>query len=166
MLRWLTPINVWISRISLSLAVAGLFAIVAVVICQVVGRYVLNDTPIWAESSALVLVLYVTMLGAAVGVRDAGHIGLESILLLILPARYSAWVEVPIHAFVALFGILMVVHDTQLGLSVAPYMIPTLGISEGWNHLPLIIAGVLITMFSVEHMLALIEGKEVEPAWH
>jgi TRAP-type C4-dicarboxylate transport system permease small subunit len=166
MLRWLTPINVWISRISLSLAVAGLFAIVAVVICQVVGRYVLNDTPIWAESSALVLVLYVTMLGAAVGVRDAGHIGLESILLLILPARYSSWVEVPIHALVALFGILMVVHDTQLGLSVMPYNIPTLGISEGWNHLPLVIAGVLITMFSIEHALALIEGKEVEPAWH
>ena len=46
------------------------------------GRYVLNDTPTWAESTALVLVLYVTMLGAAVGVRDAGHIGLESLLIL------------------------------------------------------------------------------------
>ena len=46
------------------------------------GRYVLNDTPIWAESTALVLILYVTMLGAAVGVRDAGHIGLESLLIL------------------------------------------------------------------------------------
>jgi TRAP-type C4-dicarboxylate transport system permease small subunit len=166
MLRWLTTINVWISRISLSLAVAGLFAIVVVVICQVIGRYVLNDTPIWAESSALVLVLYVTMLGAAVGVRDSGHIGLESVLLLVLPPRYTPWVEVPIHALVGLFGILMVVHDSELALSVMPYNIPTLGISEGWNHLPLIIAGFLITLFSIEHILALIEGKEVEPAWH
>ncbi len=46
------------------------------------GRYVLNDTPTWAESTALVLILYVTMFGAAVGVRDAGHIGLESLLIL------------------------------------------------------------------------------------
>jgi TRAP-type C4-dicarboxylate transport system permease small subunit len=43
---------------------------------QVFGRYVLNDTPSWAESTALVLVLYVTMFGAAVGVRDAGISGL------------------------------------------------------------------------------------------
>ena len=30
----------------------------------------------------MLLVLYVTMLGAAVGVRDAGHIGMESLLIL------------------------------------------------------------------------------------
>ena len=64
-------------------AVAGLSAIVAVVACQVFGRYVLNDTPTWAESLALVLILYVTLLGAAVGVRDAGHIGMESLLVLV-----------------------------------------------------------------------------------
>jgi TRAP-type C4-dicarboxylate transport system permease small subunit len=60
----------------------------------------------------------------------------------------------------------MAYHAGELALSVAPYAIPTLGISEGWNHLPLVIAGVLITLFSIEHIIALIEGKEVEPAWH
>ena len=60
------------------LSVAGLLVIVAVVFYQVFGRYVLNDTPTWAENLALVLILYVTHdLGAAVGVRDAGHIGME-----------------------------------------------------------------------------------------
>ena len=47
------------------------------------GRYVLNDSPTWAENLALVLILYVTLLGAAVGVRDAGHIGMESLLMLV-----------------------------------------------------------------------------------
>ena len=51
--------------------------------CQVFGRYVLNDTPTWAEALALLLVLYVTALGVAVGVRDAGHIGLESLVALL-----------------------------------------------------------------------------------
>ena len=50
---------------------------------QVFGRYVMNDTPTWAESLALVLILYVTLFGAAVGVRDAGHIGMESLLVLV-----------------------------------------------------------------------------------
>lgn len=69
MLRWLSPINAWISRLCMYVAVAGLLGIVGVVAYQVFGRYVLNDTPTWAESLALVLVLYVTMFGAAVGVR-------------------------------------------------------------------------------------------------
>ena len=55
---------------------------------QVFGRYVMNDTPTWTENLALVLVLYVTLIGAAVGVRDAGHIGMES--LLVLRARGAA----------------------------------------------------------------------------
>jgi hypothetical protein len=38
-----------------------------VVLCvqyQVIGRYVFNDTPTWAEAVAVLLVLYVTMLRA------------------------------------------------------------------------------------------------------
>ena len=89
--------NATISRWCMYIAVAGLVGIVATVTLQVFGRYVLNDTPTWAESTALVLILYVTMLGAAVGVRDAGHIGLESLLILV-PDGLRLKLEVVIHA--------------------------------------------------------------------
>jgi TRAP-type C4-dicarboxylate transport system permease small subunit len=46
------------------------------------------------------------------------------------------------------------------------YKIPTLGIPEGMNHVPVAIAGALILLFSIEHILALLNGTEVEPAWH
>src|SRR5258708_29403905 len=74
-----------LARVCMYFAVAGLIGIVGVVAIQVFGRYVLNDTPVWAESTALVLVLYVTLLGAAVGVRDAGPICMGSLLLLAPP---------------------------------------------------------------------------------
>jgi len=155
-----------IARTALQIAVAGLLGIVVVVLWQVFGRYVMNDTPTWAESLALVLVLYVTMLGAAVGVRDAGHIGLESLLGMALPLRHRIWVEILIHALVLSFGAVMVVHGWSLAMAVMPYNIPTLGLPEGLNHLPLVIAGILIVLFSVEHILALLAGRKVEPAWH
>lgn len=166
MLSWLSPINAWISRLCMYVAVTGLLGIVAVVTYQVFGRYVLNDTPTWAESLALVFVLYVTMFGAAVGVRDAGHIGLESVLVMVLPERHRIWVEVLIHLLVATFGMVMGWNAWVLAESVMPYKIPTLGLSEGLNHLPLVIAGVLITLFSLEHILALVQGEEVRPSWH
>jgi TRAP-type transport system small permease protein len=166
MLSWLSPINAWISRLCMYVAVTGLLGIVVVVTYQVFGRYVLNDTPTWAESLALVFVLYVTMFGAAVGVRDAGHIGLESVLVMVMPERHRIWVEILIHLLVGTFGMVMGWNAWVLAESVMPYKIPTLGLSEGLNHLPLVIAGVLITLFSLEHILALVQGEEVRPSWH
>jgi len=165
-LRWLTAINRQISRLCLMLAVVGLTALVIVVAWQVFGRYVLNDTPIWAESLALVLVLYVTMFGAAVGVRDAGHIGMESLLAMLFPKRFEIVFEIIIHVLVGAFGVLMAWHTSLLARSVMHYAIPTLGLSEGVSYVPVVIAGVLIALFSLEHILALLHGQEVVPAWH
>jgi TRAP-type C4-dicarboxylate transport system permease small subunit len=154
-----------LAKILLMVAVAGLMAIVACVSFQVFGRYVMNDTPTWAEALALVLVIWVTMFGAAVGVRDAGHIGMESLLVLV-PEKIRLKLEIVIHALVGLFGALMAYNGALLANSVWDYKIPTLGIPEGLNHVPVAIAGVLILLFSVEHIVALLRGVEVEPAWH
>ena len=43
---------------------------------------------------------------------------------------------------------------------------PMLGVPEGLDYLSLVIAGVLIVLFSFEHVLALLRGEEVLPAWH
>src|SRR6266404_315744 len=144
-----------LARVCMYFAVAGLIGIVGVVAIQVFGRYVLNDTPVWAESTALVLVLYVTLLGAAVGVRDAGHIGLESLLILV-PDRLRLRLEIVIHVLVGGFGLIMAWNGGILAESVMAYKIPTLGLSEGVNHVPLILAGVLIALFSLEHIVALV----------
>lgn len=165
MFRAPTAFNATVSRWCMYLAVAGLIGIVTVVGVQVFGRYVLNDTPIWAESTALVLILYVTMLGAAVGVRDAGHIGLESLLILV-PDALRLKLEIVIHLLVGTFGVIMAWNGAVLAESVMGYKIPTLGFSEGINHLPLVIAGILIALFSLEHIIALLRGEDVEPSWY
>jgi TRAP-type transport system small permease protein len=161
----LTRICAALAKACLMLAVAGLVAIIAAVAYQVFGRYVLNDTPTWAEALAMVLVLYVTMLGAAVGVRDAGHIGMESLLILV-PEAIRLKLEIVIHVLVAVFGALMAWNGATLAESVWGYNIPTLGIPEGLNHVPITVAGALIVLFSVEHIIALVKGDEVIPAWH
>ena len=165
MWRAFVAFNATVSRWCMYIAVAGLIGIVATVALQVFGRYVLNDTPTWAESTALVLILYVTMLGAAVGVRDAGHIGLESLLILV-PDDLRLKLEMVIHALVGTFGLIMAWNGAVLAESVMNYKIPTLGLSEGVNQLPLVISGTLIALFSLEHIIALIRGEEVEPSWH
>ena len=154
-----------LARLCLKVGVSGLVLLIAAVLYQVIGRYVLNDTPTWAESGAVLLVLYVTMLGMAVGVRDAGHIGLESLLVLV-PDAVRLKMELLIHVLVLGFGVVMAYNCAVLAQSVWDYKIPTLGLSEAFKYVPPAMAGVLIALFSIEHIIALIRGEEVEPSWH
>jgi TRAP-type transport system small permease protein len=160
-----TRVNAALARLGMYACVAGLLAIVAVVSWQVFGRYVLNSSPTWAENLALVLILYVTLIGAAVGVRDAGHIGMDSILVL-APDKLRNRVEIVIHALVAIFGAAMAYNGYVLGESVAPYKLPNINLSEAVRYVPLVISGALVVLFSIEHLIALMRGMEVEPAWH
>ena len=160
-----TRFNARLARYTAYLSVAGLLVIVGIVGFQVFGRYVLNSSPTWTENLALVLILYVTLLGAAVGVRDAGHIGMDSILVLV-PEKPRHYVEMLIHVLVAVFGAAMAWNGWILGMSVAPYKLANINLSEGWRYLPLVLSGAMIVLFSVEHLVALVKHHEVEPAWH
>jgi TRAP-type transport system small permease protein len=154
-----------LSKASLVLAVLGLLAIVLSVQIQVVGRYVFNDTPTWAEALALQLVLYVTALAVAVGVRDAGHIGLESLVSL-LPEGWRLKLEVLIHVLVGSFGALMVWSGWMWTTLKWSDIKPMLHVPVGMDYLALVIAGALIVLFSIEHVIALLRGEDVIPAWN
>lgn len=161
----LTRFNARLARYGAYLSVTGLLVIVAVVAWQVFGRYVLNSSPTWAENLALVLILYVTLIGAAVGVRDAGHIGMDSILVLV-PEKVRTKVEYAIHVLVLLFGVAMAYNGWILGASVASYKLANIDLSEAWRFVPLVVSGAMIVLFCIEHLVALWRGEEVEPAWH
>jgi TRAP-type transport system small permease protein len=160
----LTRFNARLARYGMYFAVAGLFVIVAIVAWQVFGRYVLNSSPTWAENLAMVLILYVTLIGAAVGVRDAGHIGMESLLILV-PEGIRNKLEMVIHVLVALFGCCMAWNGAILGMSVASYKLANINLPESVRYVPLVLSGAMIVLFSIEHFIALVKGEEVEPAW-
>jgi TRAP-type transport system small permease protein len=154
-----------LSKISLVLAVIGLLTVVLCVQWQVIGRYVFNDTPTWAEALAMLIVLFVTAFGLGVGVRDAGHIGMESLIVL-LPESWRIKLELLIHALVAVFGFMMVQGGWLWASAKWQEKKPMLPVPDGIDYVPVIIAGALIFIFSIEHIVALLRGEVVEPSWN
>jgi TRAP-type C4-dicarboxylate transport system permease small subunit len=154
-----------LSKLSLVLGVVGLIAVILCVQYQVIGRYIFNDTPTWAEALSMLLVLFVTAFGLAVGVRDAGHIGLESMVAL-LPDRWRHRIELLIHALVGLFGVLMAQGGWMWASAKWGEKKPMLPVPDGIDYVPVVIAGVLIVLFSIEHIVALLRGTEVTPSWN
>jgi TRAP-type C4-dicarboxylate transport system permease small subunit len=113
----------------------------------------------------MLLVLFVTAFGLAVGVRDAGHIGLESMVSL-LPTVWQHRIELLIHALVGLFGALMAQGGWLWASAKWDEKKPMMPVPDGIDYVPLIIAGALIVLFSIEHIIALVRGEEVVPAWN
>ena len=164
-MKILTAVNSRLSRWAMYIAVAALLGIVAVVDYGVVKRYVFNDSQPYVEQVALILVIIVAMFGASAGVRDEGHIGMESLVGL-LPERPRFWAGMAVGVLTIVFGALLFVGCTMMAVSVNDNIIPTLGIPESIRYVPGIVAGVLIILFSVEHLMALTRGHEVTKSWH
>lgn len=157
--------NAIVSKICLQLAVFGLIIILIAVLIQIYGRYILNDSPTWTEILALVLVLYVTCLAAAVGVRDGRHIGMES-LLNFAPAPIRLAAELSVYVGMIAFGLFMTYGGGVLSYEMMEYVNPGLPISQAWSYLPLAIGGILIAMFAVERIVARLLNLELVPSWH
>ena len=146
-------------------AVTCLLGIVGVVFGSVIWRYALNDAPAWSEQVALILVINVAMFGAAAGVRDEGHIGMESLTGL-LPPKYQFWIGSVVGVITIVFGGFLSWGCWTMAMSVWTNQIPTLGISEAFRYLPCVVAGLMIVLFSIEHLIAMSTDQKVIPSWH
>ena len=147
------------------LACISLAGIVCVVDFSVLMRYGFNDSPVYAEQVALLLVISVAMFGAAAGVRDVGHIGLDS-LVVILPKRAQEYIAVIVGVINIIFAGSLLTGCWLMAHSTYGSTIPTLGISEAVRYIPPMIAGVLIILFSIEHQIAAFTKQKVVRSWH
>jgi TRAP-type C4-dicarboxylate transport system permease small subunit len=164
-MKWLTAVNSRLSRWAMYLACIALVGLLSVVVYGVVLRYVFNAAPPYVEQVALLLVISVAMFGAAAGVRDAGHIGLDS-LVAMLSVRLQFWCAIVVHVLSIAFGLALLAGSAEMAISTHGSTIPTLGLSEAYRYLPVLLGGVLIAVFSIEHLIARLAGTEVHRSWH
>ena len=160
--RLLTRINARISLFALLAAGAGLVAMTAIVAWTVFGRYVLNATPTWGEPVSLFLMLWFILLGGAVGVRELDHMGFD-IGLHYAQGRWKSALVVANETLVLFFALCMVWYGTQLAAKVWSDRLPMIGISKGWDYVPIIGGGFLIALFSIEKLLLFFTKVPPEP---
>ncbi|MGK9165656.1 TRAP transporter small permease [Inquilinus limosus] len=141
----------------------GMVGMTVTVGWQVFARYVLNDTPSWAEPLTLQLMGWFILLGAAVGVRESFHLGLD-LLQQVLPPALGRVLEVVNLLLILGFGIAMVWYSVQLAAGTWTATIPVLDLPGGFDFLPLVVGGVLIALFAAERLVERLAGLEHEAA--
>ncbi len=144
---------------SLCMLVAGVLLVLLIAIFGwlVFGRYVLNDTPTWVEQASLLMVVYITCLGAAAGVRSNTHLSIDFVREG-LPEPLRTMGRYLADLFVVIFGGFMAHEGWGLVATNLERAIPMIGLSESWRAAPLVICGVLIMMFSLANILTRLFG--------
>ena len=143
----------------------GLLVMTAIIAMQVFARYVLNDSPAWAEQAALLLMIWYVFIAAAAGVREGFHIRI-AVFADNLPDGLQRPVAFIAHALVVVFGVAMAIFGVELAQETWQHVIPTLGISRGYAYIPIALSGVLITGFAIEQLVADLRSTEVSKLWN
>lgn len=121
----------------------------AIISWQIFGRFVLNDTPKWSEQLAGILMVYMTMIGGALALRENRHIALTYFRDRWSP-RARARARLLSYLLVAAFGLLMMVSGFRMTHLVQAWTIPTLGVSQSLNYWSFPVAGLLIFVFALD----------------
>lgn len=154
------PVLALLNRTAIYLAGLGIIAMTLIIGWQVFARYVLNDTPSWSEPLSLHLMSWFILLGAAVGVRESVHLGLDLVHHMVPPAVQKLMDQVSL-GLITLFGIAMTYYAILLAAGTWTARIPVLGWPGGVDFIPMIVGGALISLFAAERFIDVSLGQEV-----
>jgi TRAP-type C4-dicarboxylate transport system permease small subunit len=150
--------NDFLFRLLTVLASIALAVLTILVFYSVVMRYVFASAPDFVEPVALLLVIVIAMFGAALKVRERGHIGLDS-LVKNLSTRGKRVAEAFQHICMILLGAAIFFGCLQMAETTMDDRIAILGVPEALRYSIPIVAGGCIIFFSLEHLLTLLRCK-------
>jgi len=136
-----------LSNACIALASLALIVLISTFGWLVFGRYVLNVTPTWVEQLALLLICYITFLGAAAGVFEDTHLGVTFIREA-FGDRVEAMLVLLGDVVLAGFGLVMLLASIELVQFGWSTKLPMLNIPESYRTLPSAICGGLIFLFA------------------
>ncbi|MEM6979857.1 MAG: TRAP transporter small permease [Planctomycetota bacterium] len=122
------------------------------VLWGVLSRFVLRDPSRWTEEVATMLLIWVTLLGAALALAREEHLGVDYLVKKLDPAAQRCmrlFVDVIVMAFaivVMILGGWTLTRETFLVNQVSP----ALGIKIGYVYSVVPLSGALMTLFSMD----------------
>ena len=125
----------------------------------VIMRYVLDNAVDYVEPIALLMVLVIAFFGAALRVRDGGHIGLDS-LVDRLPPRGQTAMKVFQQLCLIVFAVAAGSGCVNMAEITVGDTIPIIGLSEAIRYIIPAAACACIVLFCVEHLLNMLPNKK------
>lgn len=153
LLRILTKIDDLLAKGEAWVLITLLAVMTAIVFLQVVYRYVLAEPLYWSEELARYLFVWLSILGAALGLRKRGHFGLDFFHRM-LPQKGRRLLHLLIHLLMGSVILVVLIQGVTLVQATVLQKSPAMGISMGWAYACLPVGAALMTV----HLLMIFLG--------
>jgi len=140
-----------VARIEAGVIVVLVSCLTAVTFAQVITRYGLGDPLIWSEELARYLFVWVSMIGAALAIREGGHFGLD-LLIRRVPALRSIVAPVVTTVMIVFLALVLKTGIDETRLTSMQFAM-TFPMRMQWAYLALPVGAGLMLFHLVVHLI-------------
>jgi TRAP-type C4-dicarboxylate transport system permease small subunit len=123
-----------------------------VVFLQVVFRYALGRPLVWSEEMARYLFVWLSILGAALGVQKGGHFGLDFFQRM-MPERGKHYLGILVHFLMGAVVLVILFQGITLVQMTRQQESPAMSISMAWAYASLPVGAGLMTVHLLTALL-------------
>ncbi|WP_313126808.1 TRAP transporter small permease [Proteiniclasticum ruminis] len=125
----------------------------------VIGRQVFGRTPVWGEELTLFSMVWASLLGASVLLKNDGHIAV-TVLDTYLPKKAIKALDLLSYLFLGFYAVIMVIYGLKLVELTGLNMMPALKIKSSWLYGAMPVSAVLMVIILLEKIYLLFKGKD------
>ncbi|TCO68814.1 TRAP transporter small permease [Marinisporobacter balticus] len=151
-MKWVTKFFdgvYWFFMTSCKLAFIGMVVITAYV---VFNRFVIKDSLVWGEPVVLMCMVYMSLVSAALAIRNDTHIRM-AVIDFIAPEKVVSVMRGMAQVAIFGFGLFMIVYGWQFSMLAGRNIITGVGIKSMWLYLTCPIAGIAVCLMGIERLV-------------
>lgn len=135
-----------------NLAAIFLASMTILITIQVFSRFFFSYTPRWSEELALLLLIWLTFFGIAVGFREKLHIGVEFFVKL-FPEKVQRFFEFVSKMLILITAIIFIYYGILFTKLMHNSTMAGMGIPQSILYACIPVSGVLLLIYGVELLL-------------
>lgn len=132
-----------------NLAAIFLASMTIIITIQVFSRFFFSYTPRWSEEVSLLLLIWLTFFGIAVGFREKLHIGVE-FFVKIFPERVQRFFELISKILILITGGLFIYYGTQFTKLMHNSSMAGTGLPQSVLYACIPVCGLLLLIYGIE----------------
>ncbi|OPZ63333.1 MAG: Sialic acid TRAP transporter permease protein SiaT [Firmicutes bacterium ADurb.Bin506] len=154
-------VNVFLERLTETLLVIAMLALIFCTGAQVVGRFILKVPFMWTEEGSRYCFIWIALLGTAIGVRDKSHFVID-LLSSVLPRGPKLALEVFVHIIMWIVALVLLIAGFQYAQRASIMRSASMGMSMVYVYGSAPLSGLLMVCFLAEQapeIIARLRGR-------
>jgi TRAP-type C4-dicarboxylate transport system permease small subunit len=146
-MKTLKKIALLIDSLFENLALIALASMTVIVFIQVITRKLFNHVFFWSEEVTLLLMVWFSFMGIAIGFREKLHMSMDSVTKF-FPKRVNKLLDKIIDVCIFLFGLYLIVNGWQFTVLMNESKLPATQLPNSVQYVVMPLTGVMICVYS------------------